>query len=100
MSLIIKGLDMPKEAGKMLHIDINQYGEIWRDDEYIGELAIQIPKGHGRLIDVKDVFGTLVEHGQHDHKRFKLGETIRYELNEIQPILETDAPTILEAEDG
>ena len=67
MSIILKGIDIPKSKDNRYIIQIYNDGEIhiaeevWDDTKeghdklqrrYIGESkAIQIPKGHGRLID-------------------------------------------------
>ena len=62
MSLILKGIDMPKKH-EVLHLIVLDDGQIyvkhidalrgaWMDKSQ----AIQIPKGHGRLIDANDVF--------------------------------------------
>ena len=55
MSFIIKGIDLPKD-GKTLRLEIFDDGSIMNDRgvEWQGfprGTAIQIPKGHGRLID-------------------------------------------------
>ncbi len=57
MSLILKGIDLPKE--EILEIEITPTGFVWIDkgEEYYWakDLAIQIPKGHGRIIDEKEL---------------------------------------------
>lgn len=56
MSLILKGLDMPKYLNKPLRLEIHADGHVWIDHgtdyEYIDDVAIQIPKGHGRVGDL------------------------------------------------
>lgn len=65
MSIIIKGLDIPKEYSVIIEID--EYGEICehvKGDQVIHikpwAKAIQIPKNHGRLIDMDD---SMIFHG-------------------------------------
>lgn len=59
MSLIIKGLDMPKYLNKPLRLEIHADGHVWIDHgadyEYIDDVAVQIPKDHGRLTDNKEI---------------------------------------------
>ena len=55
MSLILQGIDLPKE-GESLKIEILPNGDIWEGQGHSfvtrdTTKAIQIPKGHGRLID-------------------------------------------------
>jgi len=54
MSIILKGIDRP-ERGETLNIKITDNGMVWvtkKDGwDYYSGYAIQIPKGHGRLID-------------------------------------------------
>ena len=54
MSLIIKGMDMPKR-GEYLHLEIYPNGLVWGDNghEWVKHeaQAIEIPTPHGRLID-------------------------------------------------
>ena len=52
MSLILKGIDIPKKGTIKLEIEPN--GTVWaegKDWQSYTESAIQIPKGHGRLKD-------------------------------------------------
>ena len=56
MSIILKGIDLPKD-GKPIRLVITSSGdvvEVWRDGlekAYHPNSVVQIPKGHGRLID-------------------------------------------------
>lgn len=79
MSIIIKGFDMPKEE---INITITKDGRIYLDNKYhmIAE-AIQIPKGHGRLIDESQAW-SKVEKRKDGHS-----------------VITFNAPTILEAEE-
>ena len=56
MSLILKGIDMPKK--KTIKLEIEPNGTVWaegKDWQSYTESAIQIPKGHGRLTDDKEI---------------------------------------------
>ncbi len=65
MSLILKGIDRP-ERGETLNIKITDNGMVWvtkKDGwDYYSGYAIQIPKNHGRLIDMDD---SMIFHGIH-----------------------------------
>lgn len=55
MSIILKGIDLPKE-GEDITLEINHKGEVRVYSTELKETntnaeAIQIPKGHGRIID-------------------------------------------------
>lgn len=56
MSLILKGIDIPKKGTIKLEIEPN--GTVWaegKDWQSYTESAIQIPKGHGRLGDLDEL---------------------------------------------
>ena len=53
MSLILKGIDLPNSG--QIEIIIRPHGEVFSNTRGIYAEAIQIPKGHGRLID-EDTF--------------------------------------------
>ena len=59
MSLILKGINLPTKKQKTLIVEIAWDGDVWVDNHDRYELkynsAIQIPKGHGRLIDANEV---------------------------------------------
>lgn len=81
MSLILKGIDLPDkklmemfESDNHICIGGNYYPLMIKD-------VIQIPKGHGRLIDESKIFVTTYDDESDDGG------------------YETDAPTILEAEE-
>lgn len=68
MSIILKGIDVPKD-GEWLEVIIKPTKEVivdtirYRDNALLKteyESAIQIPKDHGRLIDMDD---TMIFHG-------------------------------------
>lgn len=90
MSIIIKGLNMPKASNEdcMAVIRSNGKVEVWQTGmkEFEAQ-AIQIPKGHGRLID-GDEFKSWVDDW--------------YDCTDIGNIVESwidERPTILEAEE-
>ena len=85
MSIILKGIDIPKE-GEWLEVIIKPTKEVivdtirYRDNALLKteyDSVIQIPKGHGRLIDADKIF--------------TYGHWEEQAVNE--------APTILEAEE-
>lgn len=98
MSIILKGIDLPKE-GEKITLAIFHDGDIvsykyWlpKDAE-----AIQIPKGHGRLIDadaLETVFKDMAK-CEWNQKASPISWAYAFEdaIDEIH-----DAPTIVEAE--
>ncbi len=53
MSIILKGIDLPKDETIVIHY-ANRYGEM--ETVYVDESdIIQIPKEHGRLIDEDEI---------------------------------------------
>ena len=98
MSLIIKGMDMPKR-GEYLHLEIYPNGLVWGDNghEWVKHeaQAIEIPTPHGRLIDgdeLRDIIKDIIPSWGIEPKipTYKDTTVMKY-IN--------DAPTILEAED-
>lgn len=87
MSIILKGIDMPKDY--VLRIEIEPNGTVWeegRDWIKHRQSAIQIDRPHGRLIDgdlVADMLDSMTVH-----------HTLNRAYDEVM-----DAPTILEAEE-
>lgn len=105
MSIILKGIDLPREGKKIIHIYadgtiIEHLGD-GAFSSLIQSQAIQIPKNHGRLIDgdafirhLQDIFCDKC--GQ--HKKYGGIVCRTCYINDV--ILEYgDAPTILEAEE-
>lgn len=88
MSLIIKGIDLPKDEKKPLKIEIWSNGDIYKDYgygyEYKESIAIQVPKDHGRIGDL-------------DELQKAIRTDIMGGLNYKRYI--DNAPTILEAEE-
>ena len=100
MSTILKGIDLPK-TGERVYAEIRPSGEVeyiavTYDKDYTRSAkvertnAIQIPKGHGRLID-----GDKLKLARHDI----YVEEINYRLRCIHIENIDEAPTILEAEE-
>ena len=96
MSLILKGIDIPKDGYIPMRIYAN--GHIWINGSYKG-VAIQIPKGHGDIKDVSE-FIKAVDHAldvvwiKDDY----LDEDMRQLLRDTKKRIEK-LPTILEAEE-
>ena len=93
MSLLIKGMEMPKEDEEII-IRISSDGTVMT--EYAlpitGVKAVPVPP-HGRLIDAD-----ALEEKTDD--RYSLGEIGRRERNDIVDALRYCAPTIIPAEEG
>lgn len=91
MSIIIKGLDMPKEAN---HFEITFYSADEKQREtaigFCKPNIIQIPKGHGRLIDESAIIKNF-------YHNISLKELMDSPLSAFQKCMD-NAPTILEAE--
>lgn len=54
MSIIIKGVDLPNSG--QIELIIRPHGKVFSKTRGISAEAIQIPKGHGDLIDRNQVF--------------------------------------------
>lgn len=97
MSIILKGIDMPKE-GLTTNVNILSNGDIYvsafdgkrTNYEVLRNQAIQIPKEHGRLID-----GDELKKRLYGYERWTGIDEAPYEYAEKEVY---DAPTILEAE--
>ncbi len=97
MSIILKGIDMPKEKDEALLLLILGDGTVAekigsdRYEEMTDTQAIQIPKPHGRIIDESEWVS---------HKVLEPMGNGQYE--EVEVVYKGDiynAPTILEAEE-
>ena len=91
MSVLIKGMEMPKDTCE-IRITIDQDGDWWArridpDDEW--HEVVEVPK-HGRLIDA----GALTELVETEFRNW--GED--YDASQFLGDIE-DAPTIIEAEE-
>lgn len=85
MSIILKGIDLPNSG--QIELTIRPHGKVFSKTRGISAEAIQIPKGHGRLIDADE----LVKHLRKD-PLFDLVE--RYGISSV---IES-RPTILDKE--
>ena len=91
MSILIKGIDMPKDY--VLRIEIEPNGTVWeegRDWIKHRQSAIQIDRPHGRLID-----GGWVKYNLENYSDLP---TKYLHMDLVREAIE-DAPTILEAEE-
>ena len=59
MSMILKGIDLPNSGE--IELIIRPHGKVLSNTRGIYAEAIQIPKGHGRLIDADALFKDLKE---------------------------------------
>lgn len=57
MSLILKGIDLPNSG--QIELIIRPHGKVLSNTRGIYAEAIQIPKGHGRLIDADALFEAM-----------------------------------------
>lgn len=100
MSIIIKGMDMPKASNEDCIAVIRSNGkvEVWQTGMKEFEAkAIQIERPHGRLIDERELCDRLVD--QPDYKVKIEGVTTSvYRTVDILPEVR-HSPTILEAEE-
>lgn len=97
MSIILKGIDMPKK-GEWLEVIIKPTKEVivdtirYRDNALLNTeygSAIQIPKNHGRLIDGDEVM-----------KQLQVDKREAFTKHDVWLMLSKyGAPTILEAEE-
>lgn len=102
MSLILNGIDLPEEEetiSLMIEPDGTVYFYVWdstENDKLTSDgrtNAIQIPKGHGRLIDANTKIKAELydsENGTYIEKEMTIEQWFMFMKN--------DAPTILEAE--
>lgn len=113
MSLILKGIDIPKEYTRVIAITPN--GEVWqinpiRKNERLEAEAIQIPKGHGRLIDGDKLCYEFIDWQYTeapDHLNTEEGRMVTDHERQYEVYLAlgeavikiAKAPTILEAEE-
>ena len=99
MSIILKGIDLPTD-GESIRLVIASSGdvvEVWRDGlakAYYPNKAVQIPKGHGDIKDVKPL--------RDEFSRTESGYCSGWEFcdkpEDFQFLID-DEPTILEAEE-
>lgn len=100
MSIILKGIDLPNSG--QIEIIIRPHGKVFSKTRGISAEAIQIPKGHGRLIDANKLEAMMYHEAfeiDSDMQKWDRGCWIRYKvfencMNRLLP------DTILEAEGG
>lgn len=104
MSIILEGIDLP-ETNEIRMIAINSNGKVFFNtvkdgapDKTKMSQAIQIPKGHGRLIDADALVAVFKDMAkcEWNQKAFPISWAYAFEdtIDEIH-----GAPTILEAEE-
>lgn len=59
MSIILEGIDMPNSG--QIEIIIRPHGKVFSKTRGVSAEAIQIPKRHGKLIPLEDVFRAFPE---------------------------------------
>jgi len=101
MSLILKGIDLPKKG--FIKLEIHSDGLVWeegRDWSKYENAAIQIPKGHGRIVDLEKLKEEFAMKNNicKECDSFKECDNKSYSKSEIcEKIIWV--PTILEAEE-
>ena len=104
MSVILEGIDLPTN-GETLIVGI--YGNGLVSVEHSKPLvlaieinadAIQIPKGHGRLIDADELRATLRRWTEDEWNQKASPVSWAYAYEDLIDLID-DAPTILEAEE-
>ena len=100
MSLIIQGIDMPKTEYEEVIIRIKHTGEVCdAQNIHLYAQAIQIPKGHGRLIDINELSHRMYHEAFETDTILQMwdgGCWIRYKMFENCRNL---TPTLLEQEE-
>lgn len=89
MSLILKGIDLPNSG--QIEIIIRPHGKVFSKTRGISAEAIQIPNGHGRLID-EDTFICRMDDS------FRMAGLNGTDYRKVKRWLK-NAQTILEAEE-
>ena len=102
MSVLIKGMNMPKD-GNSIDISIQDSGAVLVKSsegyyEYKGNIAVEIPTPHGRLIDADIVSEKIGIAEKCEDCKFWNGQCERGTDYYVCDII-YDSPTILEAED-
>lgn len=97
MSIILKGIEMPKDIGDIISINLYDKKDNWLDNiEVDRKDIIEIPTPHGRLIDGDELLGFFMNHAW-DWSSVD-GITTTTALKQMISDLK-HAPTIIEAED-
>ncbi len=88
MSMILKGIDLPKDIGDIISINLYDKKDNWLDNiEVDRKDIIEIPTPHGRLIDASELIKSYMKGTKTDIDDF-------YDTIDIID----NAPTILEEE--
>ena len=98
MSILIKGMEMPKPDESVVIVISNENGvTIAGEDEYCGAdyPAVIVPTPHGRLVDLDDV-NRIIENLR---DRNADNEDMAFALNWAGETIKK-LPTIIEAEEG
>ena len=96
MSLIVKGIDLPPNA--KVQIIVESPTKSFRMPLPKSKV-LQIPAGHGRLIDENMIQGALIAEAYKNDGKFQLGDTIKWTPSEVEEIISNNVPTILESEE-
>lgn len=96
MSFIVKGIDMPKELSISLDIWSDGTVRIANERMFKGQ-AIQIPKGHGRLIDERELSDRLLDIPHYTVNIHQVPTGVFRDADVLPEV--RHSPTILEAED-
>ncbi len=92
MSFIVKGIDLPEDAGSLDLVVYDKKGNYLTDYEILLTEAIQIPTPHGRIVDIDKVKDELRDQIPY------CGLDMTYSNSNAFDTMD-NAPTILEAED-
>lgn len=99
MSVLIKGMDVPKQG----YIDVRLFSDgrattAIAEHPFYRELDIvEVPTPHGRLIDVDDVLTQKIDTAIESETSWGLGKL--YGWNLAIEYIDREAPTVIEAED-
>lgn len=96
MSIILKGIDLPNSG--QIELIIRPHGKVFSNTRGISAEAIQIPKGHGRLIDGDVVIAEICKEGTMAERQGTYQITI-CEAKQTAADIVSAIPTILEAEE-
>lgn len=102
MSILIKGLDIPKDEHERITVQIGSDGAVYlvTDFELKAEVykfnAAEVPEPHGRLIDADKVTKKMKKIATEAWRK-KLSDTVEHTLNMSIDIIKS-ALTVIEAE--
>ena len=102
MSLIIKGVEMPKDKRIEILVFPNGYVAVYDSDGYLQDgRAVPLPEGHGRLGDLDALMKKLLtkEDGRHINDRDSDGWPNMLYVETVRTTIE-DAHAIVPAEGG